>query len=456
MSPPGHRPQPLLQTAYNFFIPYKRPGAGLKAVDLNQESRMSEAFIIDAVRTPRGIGKPGKGALANMHPQHLAATVLKAIQSRNDLDTADVDDVIWGTSAQKGKQGGDMGRMAALDAGYDQRVSGVTLDRFCGSGITAANMAAAQIRSGMEDLIVAGGTEMMSLITAMSQEEMAAGLKPLSIGSGNTRLQKRRPQSHQGVCADAIASMEGIGREALDAFALESQKRAARAIQEGWFDRSMIPVVDDEGKVILARDEHPRPQTTAADLAGLKPSFAQIADMPLDAAGTTFRKLINQVYPDLKIEHFHHAGNSSGVVDGASALLMASESYTRKHGFKPRARVVATANMGGDPTLMLNAPVPAAQKVLAKAGLTKDDIDLWEVNEAFAVVVEKFIRDLRIDRDKINVNGGAIALGHPIGATGAILIGTMLDELERRDKKRALITMCAAGGMAPAIIIERV
>jgi acetyl-CoA C-acetyltransferase len=290
----------------------------------------------------------------------------------------------------------------------------------------------------------------------MSQEEMAAGLKPLSIGSGNTRLQKRRPQSHQGVCADAIASMEGIGREALDAFALESQKRAARAIQEGWFDRSMIPVVDDEGKVILARDEHPRPQTTAADLAGLKPSFAQIADMPLDAAGTTFRKLINQVYPDLKIEHFHHAGNSSGVVDGASALLMASESYTRKHGFKPRARVVATANMGGDPTLMLNAPVPAAQKVLAKAGLTKDDIDLWEVNEAFAVVVEKFIRDLRIDRDKINVNGGAIALGHPIGATGAILIGTMLDELERRDKKRALITMCAAGGMAPAIIIERV
>jgi acetyl-CoA C-acetyltransferase len=439
MSPPGHRPQPLLQTAYNFFIPYKRPGAGLKAVDLNQESRMSEAFIIDAVRTPRGIGKPGKGALANMHPQHLAATVLKAIQSRNDLDTADVDDVIWGTSAQKGKQGGDMGRMAALDAGYDQRVSGVTLDRFCGSGITAANMAAAQIRSGMEDLIVAGGTEMMSLITAMSQEEMAAGLKPLSIGSGNTRLQKRRPQSHQGVCADAIASMEGIGREALDAFALESQKRAARAIQEGWFDRSMIPVVDDEGKVILARDEHPRPQTTAADLAGLKPSFAQIADMPLDAAGTTFRKLINQVYPDLKIEHFHHAGNSSGVVDGASALLMASESYTRKHGFKPRARVVATANMGGDPTLMLNAPVPAAQKVLAKAGLTKDDIDLWEVNEAFAVV-----------------NGGAIALGHPIGATGAILIGTMLDELERRDKKRALITMCAAGGMAPAIIIERV
>jgi len=417
---------------------------------------VSEAFIIDAVRTPRGIGKPGKGALAHLHPQHLAATVLKAIQERNNLNTADVDDVIWGTSAQKGMQGGDMGRMAALDAGFDIRVSGVTLDRFCGSGITAASLAAAQIRSGMEDLIIAGGTEMMSLITAMSQQEMAAGLKPLSMGSGNTRLQRKHPQSHQGLCADAIASMEGISREALDAFALESQQRAGRAIKEGYFDRSIVPVVDDEGKVILAKDEYPRPQTTAADLAALKPSFAQIADMPAGGSGTTFRQLINLRYPDLKIEHVHHAGNSSGVVDGAAALLMASESYARKHGLKPRARVVATANMGDDPTLMLNAPVPAARKVLAKAGLSTDDIDLWEVNEAFAVVLEKFIRDLRLSRDKVNVNGGAIALGHPIGATGAILIGTVLDELERRDLKRALITMCAAGGMAPAIIIERV
>jgi len=417
---------------------------------------VSEAFIIDAVRTPRGLGKPGKGALAHLHPQHLAATVLKAIQERNGLNTADVDDVIWGTSAQKGMQGGDMGRMAALDAGFDIRVSGVTLDRFCGSGITAASLAAAQIRSGMEDLIIAGGTEMMSLITAISQQEMAAGLKPLSMGSGNARLQRKHPQSHQGLCADAIASMEGIGREALDAFALESQQRAGRAIKNGYFDRSIVPVVDDEGKVVLAKDEHPRPQTTAADLAALKPSFAQIADMPSNSSGTTFRQLINQRYPDLKIEHFHHAGNSSGVVDGAAALLMASESYARKHGLKPRARVVATANMGDDPTLMLNAPVPAAKKVLAKAGLTKDDIDLWEVNEAFAVVLEKFIRDLRLNRDKVNVNGGAIALGHPIGATGAVLIGTVLDELERRDLKRALITMCAAGGMAPAIIIERV
>jgi acetyl-CoA C-acetyltransferase len=250
--------------------------------------------------------------------------------------------------------------------------------------------------------------------------------------------------------------MEGIGREALDAFALESQQRAARAIREGRFDRSIIPVVSDEGTVILAKDEHPRPQTTAKDLAGLKPSFVQVADMPVDASGVTFRQLINQRYPDLKIEHFHHAGNSSGIVDGAAGLLLASGNYARKHGLKPRARVLATANVGDDPTLMLNAPVPAAKKVLAKAGLKPDDIDLWEVNEAFAVVLEKLIRDLRLDREKINVNGGAIALGHPIGATGAVLIGTVLDELERRDLKRGLVTMCAAGGMAPAIIIERV
>src|SRR6266702_430612 len=417
---------------------------------------MPEALIIDAVRTPRAIGKPGKGAYAGMHPQHLAATVLKAIQERNNLNTADVDDVIWGTSAQMGLQGGDMGRMAALDAGFDMRVSGVTLDRFCGSGLTAVNLAAGQTMSGMEDLIVAGGTEMMSMITTVGQQHRAAGFPSLGLGTGNVRLQKRYPQSNQGVCADAVASMEGIGREALDAFALESQRRAARAIQQGWFDRSIVPVVNDEGQVILAKDEYPRPQTTAADLAALQPSFAQIADMAADRNGTTFRQLINQRYPDLKIEHFHHAGNSSGIVDGAAALLMASSDYARKHGLKPRARVIATANIGDDPTLMLNAPVPAAKKVLAKAGLSKEDIDLWEVNEAFAVVLEKFIRGLRLDRERVNVNGGAIAMGHPIGATGAVLIGTVLDELERRDLKRALVTMCAAGGRAPAIIIERV
>jgi acetyl-CoA C-acetyltransferase len=416
---------------------------------------MAEAYIVDAVRTPRGIGKPGKGALSRMHPQHLAVVVLKALQQRNDLNTADIDDVIWGTSAQKGKQGGDLGRMAALDAGYDVRASGVTLDRFCGSGLTATSLAAAQIKSGMEDLLVAGGTEMMSLIASVGEEERAAGFKPMGIGTGNPRLQQRHPQSHQGVCADAIASMEKIGREELDAFSLESQHRAARAISEGRFGRSIIPVIDDDGTVILAKDEHPRPQTTAQDLAALKPSFAQIADISLDG-GPTFRQLINRRYPELRIEAVHHAGSSSGVVDGAAALLLASDTYARKHGLKPRARVVATANIGDDPTLMLNGPVPAAKKVLARAGLTPADIDLWEVNEAFAVVVEKFIRDLKLDRDKVNVNGGAIALGHPIGATGAVLIGTVLDELERRDLKRGLVTMCAAGGMAPAIIIERV
>jgi acetyl-CoA C-acetyltransferase len=417
---------------------------------------MSEALIIDAVRIPRAIGKPGKGAYAGMHPQHLAATVLKAIQQRNDLKTADIDDVIWGTCSQMGLQGGDIGRMAALDAGFDVRVSGVTLDRFCGSGLTATSMAAAQLKSGMEDLIVAGGTEMMSMVTTLGQQQREAGFPSMGLGTGNARLQKRHPQSNQGVCADAIASMEGIGRAALDAFGLESQQRAARAIQQGWFDRSIVPVIGDEGQVILAKDEYPRPQTTAQDLAALKPSFAQIADMPAGRDGITFRQLINQRYPDLKIEHFHHAGNSSGIVDGAGALLLASSDYARKHGLKPRARVIATANIGDDPTLMLNGPVPAAKKVLARAGLTKDDIDLWEVNEAFAVVVEKFIRDLRLDRERVNANGGSIALGHPIGATGAILIGTVLDELERRDLKRGLVTMCAAGGMAPAIIIERV
>ncbi|WP_375392481.1 acetyl-CoA C-acetyltransferase [uncultured Sphingomonas sp.] len=417
---------------------------------------MTDAYIIDAVRTPRGGGKPGKGALSHMHPQHLAATVLKAIAERNHLDTADVDDIIWSTSSQRGKQGGDLGRMAALDAGYDVKASGTTLDRFCGGGITAVSFAAAQIMSGMEDLVIAGGTEMMSLTSSMAAEEMAAGKQPLGMGSGNARLDVNHPQSHQGVCGDAIASMEGIGREALDALGLASQRRAKIAIDEGRFARSIIPVTDDDGNVVLDHDEYPRPDTTAEGLAGLKPAFAALSDYPIDEAGTTFRKQINRKYPDLEIEHFHHAGNSSGVVDGAAAVLLASQDYADRHGLKPRARIVATANVGDDPTLMLNAPVPAAKKVLAKAGLTVADIDLWEINEAFAVVAEKFIRDLGLDRDKVNVNGGSIALGHPIGATGAILIGTILDELERRELKRGLVTMCAAGGMAPAIIIERV
>ena len=418
---------------------------------------MSEAYIIDAVRIPRAIGKVDKGAYSGMHPQHLAARVLQAIHERNGFDTAEVDDVIWGCSAQMGLQGGAMGRMAALDAGYDISASGFTLDRFCGSGLTAVSLAAAQAMAGMEDLLVAGGTEMMSYVNEFGAKIREAGIgSPGGVGSANERLRRKHPQSNQGLCADAIASMEGISREELDAFALESQRRAARAIEEGRFDKSLIPMIDEDGNVVLDHEQYPRPNTTAEDLAELKPSFAKLADIPIDREGTTFRKLINERYPDLDIQCFHHAGNSSGIVDGAGALLVASEDYVKRSGLKPRARVVATANMGDDPTLMLNAPVPAAKKVLAKAGLTKDDIDLWEVNEAFAVVTVKFLRDMGIDHEKLNVNGGAIALGHPIGATGAILIGTVLDELERQNLKRGLITMCAAGGMAPAMIIERV
>ncbi len=411
---------------------------------------MTEAYIIDACRTPRGVGKYPKGALSQIHPQQLGATVLKAIAERNGINTAEVDDVVWGTSAQIGPQGGDLGRMSALDAGYDVRSSGMTLDRFCGSGISAVNIAAASIMSGMADLVVAGGCEMMSM-----PNRRAADAGPPTMDNGNLRLRARHPQSHQGVCADAIASMEGITRQAVDELALTSQQRAAKAIAEDAFKKSLIPVYHEDGTLALDREEFPRPQTTMEGLSALKPSFEALADVPLDDKGTTFRSLILAKHPDLKIQHIHHAGNSSGVVDGAAALLLASPSYAKAKGLKPRARVVAMANMGDSPTLMLNAPVPAARKVLEKAGLTLDDIDLFEINEAFAVVAEKFIRDLKLDRDKVNVNGGAMALGHPIGATGSMLIGTVLDELERRDLTRGLVTMCAAGGMAPAIIVER-
>ena len=407
---------------------------------------MSDALIIDACRTPRGIGKVGKGSLAHLHPQHLARSVLEAIRDRNGLDTADVDDIIWGTSAQVVEQGGDLGRMAALDAGYDVTASGATLDRFCGSGITTANYATHAVMAGMEDVVIAGGTEMMSL--------PKKGMLPM--GAGNEHLQEIHPQSHQGVCADAIASLEGISRETLDAHAADSQRKAAIAIEEGRFDKSLIPVLNLDGTVALDREEFPRPGTTAEGLGKLAASFPAIADYRHTPESKTFRELINQKYPDLDIEHVHHAGNSSGVVDGAAAILITSEDYAARHGLTGRARVIATANMGDDPTLMLNAPVPAARKVLEKAGMTIDDIDIWEINEAFAVVSEKFQRDLGLDRSKVNVNGGAMALGHPIGATGSILIGTVLDELERQDKQIGLITMCAAGGMAPAIIIERI
>lgn len=414
---------------------------------------MAEAYIIDACRTPRGIGKQGKGALAHLHPQHLGATVLAALRDRNNLDTATVDDIIWGTSSQRGAQGADMGRMAALDAGYNVKASGVTLDRFCGSGITTVNLAAAQVMSGMEDCVIAGGCEMMSYTSATADPNV-----PPMVDSGNMRLREKHPQSQQGVCADAIATLEGIDRRAVDELALVSQQRAAKAIEEGRFDKSLIPVYNEDGSLALDKEEFPRPGTTMETLSGLKTVFNMFADIPVDEAGNTYGTLVTKKYPELegKIDHVHHAGNSSGVVDGAAALLITSKEYADNHGMKPRARVVATANMGDCPTLMLNAPVPAAKKVLEKAGLQKDDIDVWEINEAFSVVAEKFIRDLDLPRDKVNVNGGAMALGHPIGATGSILIGTVLDELERSGGRYGLVTMCAAGGMAPAIIIERV
>ena len=413
---------------------------------------MADAFIVDAVRTPRGVGKVGKGALAHMHPQHLAATVLSQLAERNKLNTETVDDIIWGTSSQRGAQGGDMGRMAALDAGYNVKASGVTLDRFCGSGITTVSLAAAQIMSGMEQCVIAGGCEMMSYTASTADPK-----NPPVMDAGNLRLRASHPQTQQGVCADAIATLEGIDREAVDRLAVTSQERAARAIKEGRFNKSVVPVYNVDGSLALDHEEFPRPGTTMESLAGLKTVFNMYMDIPVDDQGNTYGNLLTRVYPQLagKVNHVHHAGNSSGVVDGSGGLLLASADYMKKHNMKPRGRIVATANMGDCPTLMLNAPVPAAKKVLEKAGLTTSDIDVWEINEAFSVVAEKFIRDLKLDREKVNINGGAMALGHPIGATGSILIGTALDELERSQKRYGLVTMCAAGGMAPAIIIER-
>jgi len=410
---------------------------------------MNEALIIDACRTPRGIGKRGKGALAEQHPQHLGAVVLKALAERNDLNTADVGDIIFGTSSQRGRQSGDLARMSALEAGYDVTSSGMTLDRFCGSGSTSVQLAAMSIMSGTEEVVIGGGAEMMSTYG----EE---GSRPsMFLDNDNLVLRAMHPQPHQGICADAIASIEGITREDLDHQAAATQAKAARAITEGRFDKSLVPVYDNDGQLVLDREEFPRPQTTLEGLAELQPAFAAMADYPLDESGTTYRQLVHQKYPDLEFTHVHHAGNSSGVVDGAGAILLSSQAYADRQGWQPRGRVVAMANQGDCPTLMLNGPVPAARKVLAKAGLSISDIDVWEINEAFAVVSEKFMRDLGMDRSKVNINGGAMALGHPIGATGSLLINTALDELERSGGRYGLVTMCAAGGMAPAIIIER-
>ncbi len=407
-----------------------------------------EAWIIDTVRTPRGIGKQGKGALAHLHPQRLASTVLKAIEERNDLNTEEVDDVIWGCSSQNGAQGACIGRMALLDAGWNTKASGVTLDRFCGSGITSVNMGAASIMCGMEDCIVSGGVEMMSYVSSLGGKGL--------MDKGNLHLRDQHPQWHQGICADVIATLEDISREDLDGLAYRSQMNAKNAIDNGYFDKSLTPVFNDDGSVALDHEEFPRPQTTMEGLAGLNTVFDKFMPMPVDDDGETFDQLVKRNYPDLEVNHVHHAGNSSGVVDGAACMLLASPEYAKSQGWKPRAKIKAMANMAGSPTLMLNEPVPAARKVLDKAGMTLDDIDLIEINEAFAVVAFKFIRDLELDPEKCNVNGGACALGHPIAATGSILIGTVLDELERRDLSTGLVTMCAGGGMAPAIIIERI
>ncbi len=416
---------------------------------------MTDAYIVDAVRTPRGGGKPGKGALTHLHPQHLGATVLRALRDRNALDTSRVDDIIWSTSQQRGKQGGDLGRLSALYAGYDVQASGVTLDRYCGGGITSVGFAASQLIAGFEDLVIAGGTEMMSHHAEADGWEVGTPYAELGRAKGNYALYESHPISHVGVAADAIAAMEGITRAELDAFGAESQRRAALAIAEGRFDRSVVPVHNDDGTIALDREEFPRPETTVESLAGLKPSFAALANVAAAPDGTTMKQMIQRKYPDLEWEPVHHAGTSSGVVDGSAALLLASEEGLRANGWKPRARIVTAVNHGDCPTLILNAPVGAAQKALARAGLTVGDIDVWEVNEAFAVVTEKAIRDLGIDRARVNLNGGAIALGHPIGATGSMLIGTALDELERTGGRYALVTQCAFGGMAPAVIIER-
>ncbi|AXQ30590.1 acetyl-CoA C-acyltransferase [Solimonas sp. K1W22B-7] len=413
---------------------------------------MKEAWIVDAVRTPRSAGKIGKGKLAHLHPQHLLATVLAGVAARNSLNTADIDDVIVGCGTQAGKQGLCIARSATLLAGWSREATAYTVDRYCGSSLTAVNAAAMAIMSGMQELVVGGGVEMMSYHATLAIN----GYPMYLIDSDNPQLRRMYPTPHQGVCADVIAAQGGYSRAELDALALESQKRAGLAVKEGRFARSLVPVLNDNGSVALDREDFLRPETTAEVLAQLKPSFAQLYDAPFYDENITARQMVQQRWPGLQVEHVHHAGNSSGVVDGAAALLLASSEYAEAHGLKKRARVRAIANGACEPELMLNAPAAAGRAVLKKAGMSARDIDLFEINEAFAVVALKFMRDLELDPLRVNVNGGAIALGHPIGATGAIIIGALLDEMERQGKATGLATMCTGGGMAPAIIIERV
>ncbi len=401
---------------------------------------MTEAYIYDAVRTPRGKGKKD-GSLHQATPVWLLRTLLQALQQRNRLDTALVDDLVLGCVTPVGEQGADIARTAVLDAGWAQTVAGVTQSRFCASGLESVNLATAKIMSGMEDMVVAGGVESMSR-WAMGSDGGAWVMDP-RINSGTAFIP-------QGISADLIATLEGFGRQDLDAFAAESHRRAAQAQAEGRFARSIVPVKDINGMVMLDRDETVRPGTSVESLAKLGSSFEMMGSMGFDATALDKYTTIE------KILHHHHAGNSSGIVDGAALMLLGSKAAGEKAGLKPRAKVRMCAVIGSEPTIMLTGPTPAAHKALAKARMAASDIDLWEVNEAFATVPMKTARDLKISLDRVNVNGGAIAMGHPLGATGAIILGTALDELERTGKATALATLCVGAGMGIATIIERV
>lgn len=401
---------------------------------------MTDAFIYDAVRTPRGKGKKD-GALHSVKPVNLMAGLLRAVQRRNDLDTAQVDDIVLGCVTPVGDQGADIAKTAALVADWDEQVAGVQINRFCASGLEAVNLGAMKVRSGFEDLVLVGGVESMSRVP-MGSDGGAWALDP------ETNLHTSFVP--QGISADLIATLEGFSRTDVDAFALRSQQRAAKARAEGLFGKSLVPVADQNGIVLLDHDEFIRADSTLEGLAALKPSFEMMGQMGFDA--TALRKY-SQVE---RIEHVHTPGNSSGIVDGASAMLIGSEAKGRELGLKARARIVATAVTSSDPTIMLTGPAPATRKALAKAGLKVEDIDLFEVNEAFASVVMKFMKDMGVAESKVNVNGGAIAMGHPLGATGCIILGTLLDELERRNLRYGLATLCVGGGMGIATIIERV
>ena len=420
--------------------------------DLGEETyleSMSEAFILDAVRTPRGRGKAGKGALSGIHPQELLAQTLKELVRRTGVLGEDIEDVVVGCVSQVKEQGANLARNAVLAAGLPDVVTGVTLNRFCGSGLQASNFAAMGVMSGQQDLVVGGGVESMSRVAMGADEGMMDGL--------NLELRKKIFQVPQGISADLIATLDGTTREEADRFALKSQERAAVASKEGRFAKSLFKVLGADGKVALEHDEYPRADTTLEGLAKLEAAFAKMGAAALGPAGETLDQLALARYPEAKsITHVHHAGNSSGIVDGASAVLFASEAYVKRTGAKPRARVRSLATIGSEPIIMLTAPTPASERALKKAGMSARDIDLWEINEAFAAIPLNTIRRLGIDPERVNVNGGAIALGHPLGATGAMLLGTALDELERRGLATALITLCIGGGMGIATVIERV